>query len=153
APISLRAFLLGLLLPVLRTNPAAIPPLAPLVLPLLKSLTLEQRPELRERLVSLAQIFPAGVPPLVRALPRVFVETGEPGVIAWLAKGLDVARDNVAAGVAFFALESRTSLRVMRQASQGVELEEVQELLRKYMHMLSGTAIGIRQHDTLTYPP
>ncbi|MBI3757884.1 MAG: hypothetical protein HY267_07905 [Deltaproteobacteria bacterium] len=153
APISLRSFLLGLLLPVLRTDPTAIPPLAPLVSPLLKSLELAQRPELQERLVSLAQTFPAGVPALVRALPRVFEETGEPGVIEWLAKGLNVARDNAAAGIAFFALESRTSLRVLRQASQGVELEEVQELLRKYMHMLSGTTVGIRQHDTFTYPP
>jgi hypothetical protein len=30
---------------------------------------------------------------------------------------------------------------------------KAQELLRKYMHMLSGTTVGIRQHDTFTYPP
>ncbi len=153
APISVRSFLLGLLLPVLRTDPTAIPLLTPLVSPLLKSLALEQRPALQERLVSLAQLFPAGVPAMIRTLPRVFEETGEPGVVGWLAKGLAVAQENTAAGVAFFALESRTSLRVMRQASQGVELEEVQELLRKYMHMLSGTTVGIRSHDMLTYPP
>jgi hypothetical protein len=153
APPAVRAFLLGFLLPVLCTDPAAIPPLAPLIPPLLKSLTVEHRPALRDQLVTLAQTFPAGVPAMIRTLPRVFEETGESGVEEWLSKGLAVAQENAAAGIAFFALESRTSLRVVRQASQGVELEEVQELLRKYMHMLSGTTVGIRAHDTLTYPP
>jgi hypothetical protein len=153
ASVALRSFLLEVLLPVLRTHPTAIPPLAPLIAPLLKSLDLEHRPELQQQLVSLARAFPAGVPALVRSLPRVFEEAGELGVMEWLAKGLDVAQDNVAAGVAFFALESRTSLRVMRRASQAVELEEVQELLRKYIHMLSGTMVGIRQHDAFAYPP
>ena len=153
APEALRAFLLGVLLPVLRTDPAALPPLAPLVAPLLRSLGIEQRPVLQERLVSVAQAFPAGMPALLRALPRVFEEAGEPGVLEWLEKGLAVARDNAQAGVAFFALESRTSLRVMRQSSQGVELEEVQELLRKYIHMLSGTTVGIRPYDNFVYPP
>ncbi|MBI3247955.1 MAG: hypothetical protein HYZ50_15735 [Deltaproteobacteria bacterium] len=153
APEALRSFLLELLLPVLRTAPAALPLLAPLVAPLLKSLELEQRPALQEQLVLLAQAFPEGVPALIRALPRVFEETGETGVSEWLAKGLSIASENTVAGVAFFALESRTSLRVMRQASQGIDLEEVQELLRKYMQMLSGTAVGIRQYETLAYPP
>lgn len=149
----LRSFLLGLLLPVLRTNPAAILPFAPLVVPFLKSLTVEQRPALQERLVGLAQAFPAGVPALIRTLPRVFEETGERGTVEWLTKGLNVAQDNTTAGVAFFSLESRTSIRVMRQASQGVDLEEVQELLRKYIHMLSGTTVGIRPYDNFSYPP
>ena len=153
APPALHAFLLALLRPVLRTDPAAIPSLAPLVAPLLKSLAVERRPELQQRLVTVAQAFPAGTPSLIRALPRVFEEVGEPGVLGWLAQGLDIALDNPVAGIAFFALESRTSLRVMRQASQGVDLEEVQELLRKYIHMLSGTTVGIRQYDSFSYPP
>jgi hypothetical protein len=153
APASLRSFLLGFLLPLLQTNPTVLPPLTPLLSPLLKSLDLEHRPALRERLLSVARIFPLGIPALVRMLPRVFEETGEHGVIDWLTKGLVVAQDNTTAGVAFFALESRASLRVIRQASQGVELEEVQELLRKYIHMLSGASVGIRQHETFAYPP
>src|SRR5207253_8859553 len=75
------------------------------------------------------------------------------GVISWLAKGLPIARVNPAAGAAFFALESRTSEKVLRQASPGVDLEEVQELLRKYIHMLSGTAVGIRRQEGFSYPP
>lgn len=153
APHALRSFLLGVLLPVFRTTPAAIFPLAPLVAPLLKSLALGQRPALRERLVAVAQAFPPGMPALIRALPRVFEETGEQGVMEWLAKGLTVAQDNPTAGIAFFSLASRTSLQVIRQASQGVDLEEVQELLRKYIHMLSGTTVGIRPYDHFAYPP
>jgi nitric oxide reductase NorD protein len=149
----LRAFLLAALAPVLHSDPAAVPPLAPLLAPLLKAVGLGQRPALRARLVALAQEFPAGVPPLLRALPRVCEETDEQGVISWLAKGLPIARDNPAAGVAFFALESRTSEKVLRQASPGVDLEEVQELLRKYIHMLSGTAVGIRRQEGFSYPP
>jgi len=153
APPALHSFLLDVLRPVLRTDPAAIPPLAPLVAPLWKVLDIERRPELQKRLSDVAHAFPAGVPSLLRSLPRVFEEVGESGVCGWLAKGLDVALDNPTAGVAFFALESRTSLRVVRQASQGVDLEEVQELLRKYILMLSGTIVGIRQYDTFSYPP
>jgi hypothetical protein len=152
-PEELRAFFLALLAPVLRSDPAAIPPLAPLIVPLLKSLGLERRPDLRGRLVALAQEFPAGVPPLVRALPRAFEEVGEQGLSSWLAKGLAIARDNPAAGVAFFALQSRTSVRVLHQSSPGVDLEEVQELLRKYIHMLSGAPVGIHRQEALSYPP
>lgn len=153
APQTLRSFLLSLLLPVLRTNPAAIPPLASLVAPLLKSLGIGQRPALQQRLAAVAQAFPAGAPNLIRALPRVFEEVGEQGVLGWLTQGLAIALDNPEAGVAFFALESRTSIRVMRQASQGIDLEEVQELLRKYIQMLSGALVGIRPYDNFSYPP
>jgi len=149
----LRAFLLAVLAPVLRTDPAAVPPLVPLLAPLLKAVGLDQQPALRAQLVALAQEFPAGVSSLLRALPRAWEETDEQGLTSWLAKGLAIARDNPAAGVAFFALESRTSEKVLRQASPGVDLEEVQELLRKYIHMLSGTTVGIRRQETFSYPP
>jgi nitric oxide reductase NorD protein len=149
----LRAFLLAVLAPVLRTGPVAVPSLVPLLVPLLKAVELERRPAVRTQLVALAQAFPFGVPPLLRALPRVWEETDEPGLTDWLTKGLEIARDNPAAGVAFFALESRTSEKVLHQASPGVDLDEVQELLRKYIHMLSGTTVGIRRQEGLSYPP
>src|SRR5574341_791446 len=149
----LRAFLLAVLAPVLRTDPAAVPPLVPLLAPLLKAVGLDQQPALRAQLIALAQEFPAGVASLLRALPRAWEETDEQGLTSWLAKGLAIAHDNPAAGVAFFALESRTSEKVLRQASPGVDLEEVQELLRKYIHMLSGTTVGIRRQETFSYPP
>ncbi len=149
----LRAFLLAVLAPVLRTDPTVVPSLVPLLAPLLKAVRLDQQPALRTQLVALAQEFPVGVSSLLRALPRAWEETDEQGLTSWLAKGLAIARDNPAAGVAFFALESRTSEKVLRQASPGVDLEEVQELLRKYIHMLSGTTAGIRRQETFSYPP
>lgn len=148
-----RAFLLALLEPAIRVDPETVPSYLPLLVPLLKALDLEHQPRLREELVALAREFPAGIQPLVRSLPRAFEEVGKPGLSDWLSKGAVIARDNPAAGVAFFALESRTSLRVLRQASAGVDLEEVQELLRKYIHMLSGAAVGIRRQEVLSYPP
>jgi len=150
---SLRHVLLLLFTSVIRTDPAAVPPTFPLLGPLVRTVALESRPWLCEQLLDFAQRFPGGVPPLVRTLPRAFEETGEQGVENWLTKGLSIAAENPAAGVAFFSLESRTSLRVLRQSSSAVDLEEVQELLRKYIHMLSGTTVGIVKQDLLSYPP
>lgn len=152
-PAMLRTFLLTVLAPVLRSEPGAVPSLIPLLVPLCKATGLEHRSGLREQLVALAQEFPAGIPPVVRSLPRACEETGEQGIEEWLTKGRAIADNNAAAGVAFFALESRTSRQVLRQASSGVDLEEVQELLRKYITMLSGPAVGIRRQEGLFYPP
>jgi hypothetical protein len=149
----LRSLLLSLLVLVIRTDPAVIPSLLLLLPSFVKSIQLDQHAWLQERLMIVARQFPAGIPPALRTLPRVSEETGRAGVEAWLAKGLDVAAGNASAGVAYFALESRTSLRQLRQSSQGVDLEEVQELLRKYIQMLSGTSVGIRKYDIFAYPP
>ena len=148
-----RAFLLALLAPALCSNPTAIPPVIPLLAPLLRSLSLAPRSMLQDKLLTVAREFPAGIPPLIRTLPRVCEETDAEGLIKWLEKGLTVAHDNLTAGTAFFALESRTSLRVLRQASPGVDLEEVQETLRKYIQMLSGSSVGIHRQELFCYPP
>ena len=152
-PPHLRAFLLSLLVPVVRTDPVATLPLLPFLTSFVRSVQLDQRPWLQERLAALAQQFPVAVSPVIRILPRVCEEAGGNGVGEWLTKGLQVAKDNAAAGVAYFGLESRTSLRQLRQSSQGVDLEEVQELLRKCIQMLSGTSVGIRKHEIFAYPP
>jgi len=152
-PPRLRMFLLSLLVPVVRTDPVAVLPLLPLLSSFIKTGQFDQRSWLQERLTLLAQRFPMTVSPLIRTLPRVYEEVGEDGIEEWLAKGMDVAKDNAAAGIAYFALESRTSLRQLRQSSQGVELEEVQELLRKCIQMLSGTPVGIRKQELFAYPP
>ena len=150
---SLRRILLSLLTPAVRTHPTSVPPTLLLLGPFVKSVALESRPRLCDILLDVAGQFPAGVPPLIRTLPRAFEETGEQCVIDWLTRGLAIAADNPTAGVAFFSLESRTSVRVLRQSSSAVDLEEVQELLRKYIHMLSGTVVGISKQEVLSYPP
>lgn len=152
-PSHVRTFLLSLLVPVVRTDPGALLSLLPLLSAFVRIVQLDQRPWLQDRLLTLAQQFPMTVSPVVRTLPRVCEETGEDGIHRWLTKGLGITKENVAAGVAYFALESRTSLRQLRQSSQGVELEEVQELLRKCIQMLSRTPVGIRKQETFAYPP
>lgn len=148
-----RAFLLAFLTPPLRMDPLPLPPLFPLLVPFMKSLRTSRVPALQEILLAVAREFPAGVPPLIRALPRALEAAGEEALDTWLATGLAVARTSPAAGLAFFALESRTSLRVLHRSSPGVDLEEVQEVLRQYIHMLSGVPVGIRRQDSLYYPP
>ncbi len=85
----------------------------------------------------------------LRALSRVYEEADRARVREWFNTGMSVARDNPQAGLAYFALESRTSLRVLRAASTAASLEESQGLLRKYVQMLSGEPVSIRPLEGL----
>ncbi|HKA56858.1 MAG TPA: hypothetical protein VKJ47_24705 [Candidatus Binatia bacterium] len=134
-------------------DPEPLPALIPLLAPTLRSLAPESRAPLLERIAQLAQSFPAGVARLFRALTRAYDEVGEEGVKAWIATGEDLARRNPQAGEAFFALESRTSLLTLRHASPAVSLSDVQGLLLKYLHMLSGVAISLKESHSLSFPP
>ena len=160
-PPSLRAFLLTILAPVIRSDPEALLSLFPLMTPCLNAIEPAlsrvegsgQRPALREALVTLAQDFAPGIPPAIRTLPRAYEEAGEQRLLEWIATGRDIGRARPEAGVTFFALESRTSLRVLRHDDTGVNLDEVQEVLRKYIQMLSGWAAGIERQEFFSYPP
>ena len=91
--------------------------------------------------------------PLFRSLGRVYDEAGEERTRAWIVAGEEVARRNPAAGIAFFTLTSRTSLLVVRGASPAVYLSDIQGVLLKYLHMLSGSAIGLSETEALSFPP
>ncbi len=88
--------------------------------------------------------FPDAVGIALSSLPRLYEEASPPVVSAWFATGLKLAADNPQAGLAYFALESRTSLRVLREASTSATLDELQGLLRKYIQMLSGQPTSLR---------
>ena len=150
---SLRSVYLSILSPVIRSDPPSVSGLLPLLRPVAKAVGLAEQPALRERLIGLANTFPAGIPPLIRTLPRAYEEAGPTGLQDWLAKGARIAADNPEAGLAYFGLESRTSFQVLRQASPGIDLEEVQELLRKYVQMLTGSPVSIRRQEFFSYPP
>ena len=160
-PPALQTFLPAILAPVVRSDPEALLSLFPLMAPCLKALEPAlsrvegsgQRPALRQALVALAQDFAPGIPPAIRTLPRAYEEAGERRLLEWIATGRDIGRARPEAGVTFFALESRTSLRVLRHDDTGVNLEEVQEVLRKYIQMLSGRAAGIERQEFFSYPP
>ena len=124
-----------------------------LVEPTLRVIPLESRLKILERVAQLSRVFPAGVASLFRTLGRVFDEGGEQRTLEWIATGESVGGRNADAGTAFFALRSRTSLLAIRGASPAVYLSDVQGLLVKYLHMLSGTAVGLTEVDTLSFPP
>ena len=160
-PPALQPFLLTILAPVIRSDPEALLSLFPLMAPCLHAIEPAlrrvegsgQRPALREALATLAQEFAPGIPPAIRTLPRAYEEAGEQRLLEWITTGRDIGCVRPEAGVAFFALESRTSLRVLRHDDTGINLDEVREVLRKYIQMLSGWAAGIERQEFFSYPP
>ncbi|MBI3802106.1 MAG: hypothetical protein HY268_34690, partial [Deltaproteobacteria bacterium] len=134
-------------------DPEPLPALVPLLGPTLRSLAPESRAPVLEHIAHLAQNFPAGVARLFRALTRAYDEVGEEGIKAWITVGEDIAQRNPRAGEAFFALESRTSLLTLRHVSPAVSLSDIQGVLLKYLHMLSGGAVSLKESPTLSFPP
>ena len=62
----------------------------------------------------------------LRSLPRLYEEAQSGGIERWFRAGLAIAVGNPAAGRAFFALESRTSLALLRAGR--VEVDEVERV-------------------------
>lgn len=127
--------------------------LLPLLGPILRTLPTESRTVLLRRIALLSQSFPAAVVPLFRSLGRVYDEVGEERTLAWIATGEEIARRGPEAGAAFFALKSRTSILTLRGAFPHVYLSDVQGILLKFLHMLSGEAIGLSETDEFSFPP
>ena len=152
-PAPLRGLLMRCLQPAATADPQPLPAVLPFLGPTLNSLPEEIRTSLLERIAQLAQTFPVGVARLFRSLVRAYEETGEEGVTAWIIAGEEIARKNPQAGEAFFALESRTSLQVLHGSSSAVPLAEVQGILHKYIHMLSGAPISIQDTEPIFLPP
>jgi hypothetical protein len=97
--------------------------------------------------LAVAQAFPRGSLALLRSLPAAYEQAHHAAVEHWVRRGLEIAADNADAGVAYFALESRTSLSVLQASSTAATLADVQGLLRKYVQMLSGRPASIRAAD------
>src|SRR5262249_55435656 len=94
-----------------------------------------------------------GVPALLRTLARVVEDAPPERAGDWVERGLVLAGENVPAGRAYFALESRTSLRVLRASSTAVTLDEVGGVLGRFVHMLSGTPALVRAGSASGLPP
>ena len=100
-----------------------------------------------------ARQFPRGSVALLRSLPAAYEDARHDAVEGWVHRGLDIASENADAGVAYFALESRTSFKVLQASSTAAVLSDVQGLLRKYIQMLSGRAASIRAADAFGLRP
>ncbi|MGH8010523.1 MAG: hypothetical protein ACREQ3_26310, partial [Candidatus Binatia bacterium] len=152
-PPTLRGLLLRCLQTTVAFDPQPLPAVLPLIAPTLRILPPESQVPLLERIAQLAQTFPAGVARLFRTLPRAYEEVGAEGVKTWIAAGEEIARRSPQAGEAFFALDSRTSVLMLRHASPTVSLSDVQGLLHKYIHMLCGLTISMQEASFLSFPP
>ncbi|HSP98441.1 MAG TPA: VWA domain-containing protein [Candidatus Dormibacteraeota bacterium] len=127
--------------------------IAPVAGPLVLQVPEAQRLDALAQLDRVAAACPSATVAALRALPRVYEEAAPAMVREWFDAGLRLARDNPDAGMAYFALESRTSLKVLRATSIAATLEEVQGLLRKYVQMLSGETATLRSLDTIRLRP
>ena len=97
--------------------------------------------------------FPRGSVALLRSLPAAYEDAPPAAVEQWVRRGLQIAAENADAGIAYFALESRTSLKVLHASSTAAVLSDVQGLLRKYVQMLSGAPATIRSADAFSLRP
>jgi len=152
-PAEVRGALLRCLQAAATFDPEPLPSVLPFLAPTLNALAAESRASLLDRIVQMAQIFPSGVARLFRSLVRAYEEVGEEGVQSWIAAGEAIAQRSPQAGEAFFALESRTSLLLLRGSSPAVNLLDIYGVLLKYAHMLCGDAVSIEESPFLCVPP
>jgi hypothetical protein len=150
---SVRAALLRVLLRAGKRLAGAAAEIAPVAGALLRQVPPGQALAALADLERVAETCPDAVIAALRSLPRLYEEADAPRVRAWFTTGLQLARENHDAGLAYFALESRTSLKVLHAASTAATLEEAQGLLRKYVQMLSGAPVSIRSLERMSLRP
>ena len=131
----------------------AVGDVAPVVGALVRDIPAPHRRAAIELLRRVAQRFPQGAVALLRSLPKAYEDTRHAGVETWIRRGIEIAAGNADAGLAYFALESRTSVQVLLASSTAATLADVQGLLRKYVHMLSGMGTSIRPSDPFSLRP
>jgi nitric oxide reductase NorD protein len=132
---------------------ASLSQVLPVIGALIHDVPAATRLEGLELAVRVARTFPAGAVALLRSLPVAYEHTRHEAVVVWVERGLDIAANNVEAGKAYFALESRTSLQVLHASSTAATLSDVQGMLRKYVHMLSGRSASLRSTEMFQLRP
>ena len=152
--LPVRKLLLQVLARAAKQITAAIAEIASTVGALIQQIPALHRVEALKLVDALATRNPLAVVAALKALPRAYDQVPPLRVREWFRHGFAVADDNALAGQAYFALESRTSLRVLHAASTAADLEEVCGLLRKYIQMLSGLPVSLRflEHFCLRPP-
>jgi nitric oxide reductase NorD protein len=147
----------GLLVRCLQTaalfDPTPLPAVLPLIGPTFRVLPHASHYPLLDRIVKLAQTLPAAVARLFRTLTRAYDAVGEEGIVAWILTGEEIAKKNAQAGEAFFALESRTSQLFLSGSSVHVALSDIYSFLLKYLHMMSGASVELKEDQLIAIPP
>lgn len=122
----------------------SLPDVLPVAAALVQGIPSVYRLRALDLLSLVARAFPQGATALLRSLPAAYEEVRHAAVEGWVQRGLVIAADNPEAGVAYFALQSRTSVNVLHATSTAATLADVQGFLRKYVQMLSGQSVTIR---------
>ncbi|MBI2962398.1 MAG: hypothetical protein HYY35_01470 [Deltaproteobacteria bacterium] len=127
--------------------------LLPLLEAVLGAVPAAERVRLLDRVAQTGERLPQCVVPLLRSLPRAVEQAGGRSVLRWIAYGESIGEANPAAGRAYFALESRTALRVLREGSAAAHLEENHAVLRSYARMLAAETLALRGADGASLRP
>jgi len=125
-------------------DPDELETLVPVLGALVADVPGERREEALEVGERVARACPAAVPGLLRCLARVLEEAPAERVGDWTARGLALAAESPEAARAYFALQSRTSLRALQASPTAARLEELQSVRHRYIQMLSGTPASVR---------
>lgn len=133
---------------VTRTISFQFPERAVAVLPLiqqsLRKIPLEAQGNLLKHALKLARLdgeiaqeYIAHLPQLVELAPYQHLED-------WVREGTVMAEKNREAGIAYFSLESKTSLDYLRRAQDTVYLDDISRILQLFTEGLSGKRVGVR---------
>ncbi|MCK6557334.1 VWA domain-containing protein [Candidatus Binatia bacterium] len=152
-PGTLRATLLHALQAAAPVAAEALAEVSPVLGALVRDLPATHRATAVGHAEAVGRGFPQGVVALLRTLPLAYEDAPADAVADWVARGLEIALYNEEAGLAYFALESRTSVQILHASSTAAAIGDVQGLLRKYVHMLSGRSVSIRSSETMRLRP
>ena len=96
--------------------------------------------DLSETLMALS---PEAVPPFLKSLGDVLSRITVNQLESWFQHGVGLLKDNPESGIAFFKIESNTSVALLETLSSSLELERVKGIIRLYCRALSGSPVEI----------
>ena len=86
---------------------------------------------------------PDSVPHFLRSLNDVLGRITINQIDTWFRHGLDLLKENPESGIAFFKVESNTSVSMLDTLSSSLELERVKGIIKLYCSALSGSSIEV----------
>ena len=92
---------------------------------------------------TLLAVSPEAVPPFLKSLSGVLDRITISQLDSWFHHGVDLLRDNPESGIAFFKVESNTSVAMLETLSSSLELDRVKGIIRLYCSALSGSSIDV----------
>ena len=86
---------------------------------------------------------PESVPPFLKSLSGVLDRITISQLDSWFHRGVDLLKDNPESGIAFFKVESNTSVAMLETLSSSLELDRAKGIIRLYCSALSGSSIDV----------